>query len=231
MAGDASGYVGAIATQNYSPTTYPMVFKASGETNFGGNPERFSAEALKIGAMVALTPTAAMTIDDENRGVTFEATASVDTTAGDCTVKTPVVFGGAFTKSGTGTFAYGAGGTTLAEGAALTVAQGTLKVEGANALTGATVNLAAGTVLAMEATAAPFDLTGTTLTAADAKLTLRIDGLNTTTTIASFATPEAAAAFVANTRTVKGSGNNRGILVANGAQVKANVVGLMVILR
>lgn len=230
MAGDASGYVGTVDTLNYTPTAYPMILKAAGETNFGGNPERFTADALKIGTMVALTPTDAMTIDDENRGVTFANNASVNTTSGDVTIKTPVVFEGAFTKDGTGTFAYGAGGATFGTGAAIAVNAGALKAEGVNALKGAAVSFADGAVLAFDATVGAVDLMTTTLSKAGDKYLVRIDGLQNEATVATFASAQAAADFVANAKTVKGSAH-KGYLFADGATVKAGVPGVVVIFR
>ena len=231
MTGDASGYVGTLFAQNFSSSpSAPMILKAAGETNFGGNPERFAADALKIGAMVALTPTAAMTIDDANRGVTFEATASVDTTSGDCTIKTPVVFEGAFEKDGAGTFAFGAGGVTFGTGASIAVNGGALKPEGVNALKGAAVSFADGAVLAFDADSDPLDLTTTTLSKAGDKYLVRIDGLVQDTPIATFASAQAAADFVANAKTVKGT-CHKGQLKADGATVKAIVPGLAIIFR
>lgn len=232
MTGDASGYVGTLFAQNLSSSpSAPMILKAAGETNFGGNPERFAADALKIGAMVALTPTAAMMIDDANRGVTFEATASVDTTSGDCTIKTPVVFAGAFTKSGAGTFAFGAGGVTFGTGASIAVNGGVLKPEGVNALKGAAVSFADGAVLTVDADSDPLDLTTTTFSKTGDKFAVCVDGLVQDTPIATFASAQAAADFVANAKTVKGTTGRKGQLVADGATVKAILPGLAIIFR
>jgi len=230
MKGDASGFVGYVCATNFGIGTVPMVFKAAGETNFGGNPETFAADALRICPMVALTPSAAMVIDDANRGVTFANSASVDTTSGDCTIKTPVVFEGAFTKAGTGTFAYGAGGATMAAGAAFAVNGGILKAEGVHALKGASVSFADGTVLAVNAGMGALDLATTTLSKAGSKYLVRIDGLTEDAALATFASAQAAADFVANAQTVKGTGH-KGRLVTEGVTVKVTVPGTVIHLR
>lgn len=232
FSGNNSGYVGTFFATNtsYVAEAGPLQLKAASETNFGGNPEKFSANAWAIGHGVVFMPTADVTFDDANRGVTFLAGSFVNTTSGDFAIKTPVVFEGAFAKDGTGTFAFGAGGATFGTGAAIAVNAGALKAEGVNAIKGAAVSFADGAVLAFDATVGAVDLTTTTLSKAGEKYLVRIDGLQEETAIATFASAQAAADFVANAKTVKGSAH-KGYLFADGATVKAGVPGVVVIFR
>ena len=231
--GDNSNYVGtfAVSSSNASKDS-PGYFEIRSETSLGGNPSVFAPDAFRLGSFVQLNPLEGpITIDDANRGVTLETNSVVNADTGkDVTIKTPVVFEGAFTKVGTGTFAFGAGGATFGTGAAIAVNAGALKAEGVNALKGAAVSFADGAVLAFDAAVGAVDLTTTTLSKAGEKYLVRIDGLQEETAIATFASAQAAADFVANAKTVKGSAH-KGSLFADGATVKAGVSGLIIIVR
>lgn len=232
FSGNSSGYVGTFLATNssYVAEAGALQLKASSETNFGGNPEKFSAAAWQIGNGVVFVPTADVTFDDANRGVTFLAGSSVDTASGDFTVKTPVVFKGAFEKRGAGTFTFGEGGVTFGTGAAITVGGGTLKAVGSDALKDASVSFADGAVLAVDASAGPLDLTTTTLSKAGAQYLVRIDGFGEPTTVATFADAASASAFVAAAKTIKGDGL-KCLLRAEGSSVKAYLPGVTITVR
>ena len=231
--GDNSGFKGTFFATNTSFVAgYPLQLKAASEKNFGGNPEKFSAEAWKLGHGVVFMPTADVTFDDANRGVTFLSGSSVNTAGGDFTVKTPVVFGGTFTKSGAGTFAFGEGGVTYGSGATISVEEGAIRAAVPNGLKGAAVSFAEDGVLALDATGEPIDLTATTLSKTGAKYRLRIDGLQSAmVTVATFADADAASAFVAATKTVRNAEGCCGRLVAEGNEVKAYRSGGAIIVK
>ena len=229
--GDNSGFKGTFFATNTSFVAgYPLQLKAASEKNFGGNPEKFSAEAWKLGHGVVFMPTADVTFDDANRGVTFLSGSSVNTAGGDFTVKTPVVFGGTFTKSGAGTFAFGEGGVTCKSGTAIAVEAGTLALTGPDALKGAAVSLADGVTLAFDASKGPIDLATTTLSKAGDKYSVRIDGLAENLVLAHCASAEQAAALVASVKTIRGTGY-KGQLVADGEDVKVVIPGLTVVVK
>lgn len=145
LSGENTGYSGAVHAYNdVDVVGNTCALSISSEENLGGNPLVFAPDALLLGYGCVFAPSAAVTIDDANRGVTFAATTNTSSTvltgpkldlAYDFTVKTPVVFEeGAFTKTNSGTFAWGKGGATVASGAALSVAGGAVKPQGFSAV-------------------------------------------------------------------------------------------------
>ena len=155
------GYKGYLhAYNNVDSEANTCIFSVAAEENLGGNPRVFAADALKLGYGCIFTPTADMTIDDANRGVTFAAstnTASVVRTgptldlAYDFTIDTPVAFeAGAFTKTNSGTFAWGKGGTTVAVGVSLAVQDGAIKPQGFDALGSMALSFSNGAALAFD---------------------------------------------------------------------------------
>ena len=234
MAGDASAFVGRVIASNYLDAA-TSTLKASSEANFGGNPETFAEDAWHLCANVTFAPTADVVFDDANRGVTLADGSSVDTTSGDFMVETPIVIAGAFAKNGDGTFAYGAGGAS-ASGAAISVNGGTLKVQHADGLKGASVSFADGAMLAVDVgpERPVLDLSTTTLSKAGAQYLVRIDRAanddGTPRAIMTFADAASAEAFVANAKTVSGTGA-KGSLTADGATVKCGISPFVLVVR
>ena len=234
MAGDATAFVGRVVASNYLDAA-TSTLKASSEANFGGNPETFMADAWHLCANVTFAPTADVVFDDPNRGVTLAAGSSVDTTSGDFAVETPVMIEGAFAKKGDGTFAYGAGGAS-ASGAAISVNGGTLKVQHADGLKGASVSFADGAMLAVDVgPGCPvLDLSTTALSKAGAQYLVRIDRAandnGTPRAIMTFADAASAEAFVANAKTVRGTGT-KGELIVDGAVVKCGATPFVLVVR
>lgn len=153
LTGTNTGYTGYLCASNTAAAANnKLSLKISDESNLGGNPLVFSAGALTVGNACSLTPTALVVIDDTNRGVTFNAGAAVDAAAScSLAVKSPIVFGaGTVSKSGAGTFAWGAGGSTIAPGATLQVAEGCVKPQGFDALDGLVVSFADGAGFAFD---------------------------------------------------------------------------------
>lgn len=235
MAGDASAFTGRVIASNYLDAA-TSTLKASSEANFGGNPETFAEDAWHLCANVTFAPTADVVFDDPNRGVTLAAGSSVDTTSGDFTVETPVVIAGAFAKNGDGTFAYGAGGATVASGAAISVNGGTLKVQHADGLKGASVSFADGAMLSVDVgpERPVLDLSTTTLSKAGDLYLVRVDRDDgddgTPRAIMEFADAASAEAFVANAKTVSGTGA-KGSLTADGATVKCGISPFVLVVR
>ena len=235
MAGDASAFTGRVIASNYVDAA-TSTLKASSEANFGGNPETFSADAWLLCANVTFAPTADVVFDDPNRGVTFAGGSSVDTTSGDFAVETPVVIAGAFAKNGTGTFAYGAGGATVASGAAISVNGGAIKVQHADGLKGASVSFADGAMLAVDVgpDSPVLDLATTTLSKAGAQYLVRIDRAanddGAPRAIMTFADAASAEAFVASAQTVRGIGA-KGELIVDGAVVKCGSTPFVLVVR
>lgn len=153
LTGTNTGYTGYLCASNTAAAANnKLSLKISDESNLGGNPLVFSAGALTVGNACSLTPTAVVVIDDTNRGVTFNAGAAVDAAAScSLAVKSPIVFSaGTVSKSGAGTFAWGAGGSTIASGATLQVAAGCVKPQGRDALDGLAVSFADGAGFAFD---------------------------------------------------------------------------------
>ena len=247
--GDNSGFVGTFLAVNNSIGVNYCPLKAGSEENFGGNPETFAADAWKISQAVEFTPTAPVTIDDPNRGVTLGDGSGVNTAAGDFIVKTPTVIEGAFRKNGAGTFAYGKGGVTVAEGAAITVNGGAIRPEHRDALKGAKLAFAEGAALAFSfpyaagdsRAEAGLDLTTAAMEMPSAKLTVRLDvdpdadmeafG-GGALPLATFASADVAQAVLANVELSVPKGY-QATLHADGATVYADVIkkGMKVIVR
>ena len=177
-----------------------------------------------------------MVFDDPNRGVTLADGSSVDTTSGDFTVETPVVIAGAFAKNGDGTFAYGAGGATVASGAAISVNGGAIKVQHADGLKGASVSFADGAMLAVDVgpDSPVLDLATTTLSKEGAQYLVRIDRNanddGAPRAIMTFADAASAEAFVANAKTVRGTGI-KGELIVDGVVVKCGSTPFVLVVR
>lgn len=188
-----TGYLGAVHVSNgVGIVKNRFAFKIAKEENLGGNPAEFGADALLLGYGSIFTPTAAVTIDDANRGVTFAASTSTVSTvrtgptlnlAHDFTVSTPVVFEqGTFDKTGSGTFAWGRGGATVASGTSLAVKDGAVKPQGFGAFGAMAVSFSAGAALALEFPLAEgdsratygVDMRSATLSHADSKLAVRL---------------------------------------------------------
>ncbi|MBQ6248505.1 MAG: hypothetical protein IJK04_16670 [Kiritimatiellae bacterium] len=235
MAGDASAFVGRVIASNYLDAA-TSTLKASSEANFGGNPETFAEDAWLLCANVKFAPTADVVFDDPNRGVTLADGSSVDTTSGDFTVETPVVIAGAFAKNGDGTFAYGAGGATVASGAAISVNGGAIKVQHADGLKGASVSFADGAMLAVDVgpDSPVLDLATTTLSKEGAQYLVRIDRNanddGAPRAIMTFADAASAEAFVANAKTVRGTGI-KGELIVDGVVVKCGSTPFVLVVR
>lgn len=228
LTAENTGYRGAFHAYNpIDCVENTCILKISSEANLGGNPRIFAADAFKLGYACIFTPTAAVTINDANRGVTFSAstnTASEVRTGPtfalaegcDFTVETPVVIeSGTFTKTGAGTLAWGAGGTTVSSGAALDIQAGAVKPLGFDAFGDMALSFASGTALADDiplesgdgSTAYGVDLRTATVFHADSKLFVRLDAgtsflsshvSRVSVPVATFATEAAATAFLAD---------------------------------
>ena len=155
------GYNGAFHVYNdVDVVTNAVIFKISDEKNLGGNPSEFANDAFKLGYGAIFAPTAALTIDDVNRGVTFSASTNIKSTvcmgatfdlANDFTVETPVVFEkGAYVKTNSATFAWGRGGTTVAADVILAVKDGAVKPQGFDAFGGMKLLFSEGAVLSFD---------------------------------------------------------------------------------
>ena len=163
-----TNYVGAFRAYNdIDVVTNSVIVKISSEENLGGNPRVFAPNALELGYGSIFTPTASVTIDDPNRGVTFSASTNVENAvwagatldlANDFTVKTPVVFNaGAYTKKGDGLFSWGTGGATIAAGASLAVQSGAVKPLSFDALGAMSLSFDADGIMAFDAPLAQGD--------------------------------------------------------------------------
>ena len=173
--------------------TNTIAFKIAEEGNLGGNPHVFSSDAFRLGYGCIFMPSAEVTIDDGNRGVTFAASTNVESTvrtgpildlAYDFTVKTPVVFeSGELVKTNSGTFAWGLAGSTVSEGTKLSVKGGAVKPQGLNAFGPMEIAFAKGTVLAMDfplaeddsRSAYGVDMRTVRMSHADEKLAVRLE--------------------------------------------------------
>ena len=224
ITGMNTGYLGTLQVSNsVAIVKNRFAFKISKEENLGGNPAAFSADAFLLGYGCIFTPTAAVTIDDPNRGVTFAVSTNTLSSAKtgvefnlahDFTVKTPVVFeGGAFAKRGVGILAWGRGGTTVETGATLAVEAGAVKPQGFDAFGEMSVSFAAGTALELEFPLAEGDSRATygvdmrtaSVSHADPKLAVRLTLGDAaagpvsvaTVPLATFSDAAAAGAFIA----------------------------------
>lgn len=208
------------AYNNIDVVTNTITFKIAEEGNLGGNPRVFSPDAFRLGYGCIFMPSAEITIDDENRGVTFAASTNVKNTvrtgpildlAHDFTVKTPVVFEeGEFVKTNSGTFAWGVAGSTVSDGAKLLVKDGAVKPQGFSAFGPMEIAFAKGTVLAMDFPlsendsryAYGVDMRAVRMSHADEKLAVRLEADDAISTrsislpLATFADPASAEAFV-----------------------------------
>ena len=213
-----SGYFHAY--NNIDVVTNTIAFEIAEEGNLGGNPRNFSPDALRLGYGCIFMPSAEITIDDENRGVTFAASTNVENTvrtgpildlAHDFTVKTPVVFEeGEFEKRNSGTFAWGQSGATVSDGTKLSVTGGAVKPQGFDAFGSMEIAFAKGTVLAMDFPlsendsryAYGVDMRAVRVSHADEKLAVRLEADDAIATrsvsvpLATFADPASAEAFL-----------------------------------
>ena len=214
LTGTNTGYTGYLCASNTAAAANnKLSLKISDESNLGGNPLVFSAGALTVGNACSLTPTAVVVIDDTNRGVTFNAGAAVDAAAScSLAVKSPIVFSaGTVSKSGAGTFAWGAGGSTIASGATLQVTAGCIKPQGLDALDGLAVSFADGAGFAFDFPLAAgdsrstygVDMRSATVSKAGERIKVRLesdDSVNAqfpaTVPLATFADVASAQAFV-----------------------------------
>ena len=208
------------AYNNIDVVTNTIAFEIAEEGNLGGNPRNFSPDALRLGYGCIFMPSAEITIDDENRGVTFAASTNVENTvrtgpildlAHDFTVKTPVVFEeGEFVKRNSGTFAWGQSGATVSDGTKLSVTGGAVKPQGFDAFGSMEIAFAKGTVLAMDFPlsendsryAYGVDMRAVRVSHADEKLAVRLEADDAIATrsvsvpLATFADPASAEAFL-----------------------------------
>lgn len=163
ITGHNTGYTGRLSAYNDpNVVNNTFAFKIATEENLGGNPSTFAADALYVGYGCVFTPTAALTIDDVNRGVTFGSSTNVNSTirtgvtfnvaAGcDLTVKSPVSFeSGTFTKTGDGIFSWGGGGTSSNSGVTLSVREGAIRPQSFDAIGQMTVSFTSGAALAFD---------------------------------------------------------------------------------
>ena len=223
MAGYNTGYKGAFhAYNNIDAITNSITFRISSEENLGGNPLTFAPDALKLGYGCVFAPSAELTIDDANRGVTFFASTNLESgvwsgvtfdLANNLAVNSPVVWEqGLYAKTNSGTFAWGKGGTTVAAGVTLQVKDGAVKPQGFNALGAMTLTFSAGAQLAFDVPLAAgdsrlihgVDMRNVTMTHTDSKLLVRLeldtasagdDFTSATVPLATFATAATAQAF------------------------------------
>ena len=138
-------------------------FRVADETNLGGAPAAFLADALSLGAGTVFSPLASLVIDDENRGMTVADNVAFVSDAGvTLQISSPLAFaGGTVEKRGEGTLAIGVK-PSLAAATTLNVLGGSVQALVANAFSGMAVRFADGAGLVAGETEADFTETAVT---------------------------------------------------------------------
>lgn len=234
LTADNSDYTGIMEVHGYTATNPEqkdtvLTFNISDETNLGSNPHEYHADGLKLGQDQILHPTKSLTLDDENRGLTFATGAKVQTDEGvTLTTKTTPTFesGDPIVKTGLGTWEVGRAAdrpTVVQDGASFKVANGSIRPLDADVFADVPVTFAAGTTLRVDGTVTPVFKSVSTEGDGQVYVQTEVSAATGVTelSVPVFATPSAseATAFVARAKVANKIGKMTGRLAVRSSKI------------